>query len=303
LKPTLLVMAAGLGSRFGGEKQLEPVGPSGEALLDYSVYDAQRAGFGRVVFVVRKEMAGRFHETVGRRYQDRLDVAYVHQESSDHPAGFAVPADRSKPWGTGQAVLSAAATIDGPFAVANADDFYGQDAFARLGAFLAAPERGAPDSPYALVLYRLRDTVSEHGTVARGICTTTPDGRLTRVTEVTTLEATPDGGFRSSGRDGDQRYTGDEPVSLNLWGFTPSLFTLLRAGFTAFLSRCAQDPTAEFYLPVAVDSFVKSGAATVQTLPTTSHWFGLTYREDKKHVAERLREMTDRGDYPIRLWD
>jgi hypothetical protein len=303
LKPTLLVMAAGLGSRFGGEKQLEPVGPSGEALLDYSVFDAQRAGFRRVVFVVRKEMAGRFHETVGRRYEDRLDVAYVHQESSDLPTGFTVPRGRTKPWGTGQAVLAAAGAIDGPFAVANADDFYGQDAFARLGAFLAAPERAAADSPYALVLYRLRDTVSEHGTVARGICTTTPDGRLTRVTEVTTIEAAADGAFRSSGPEGEQRYTGDEPVSLNLWGFTPSLFALLREGFSTFLRRCAQDATAEFYLPVAIDSFVKSGAASVQTLPTTSRWFGLTYREDKKHVAERLREMTDRGDYPTRLWD
>lgn len=303
--PTLLVMAAGLGSRFGGEKQLEPVGPAGETLLDYSIYDAVRAGFGRVVFVVRPDMAERFHEAAGRRYEGRLEVAYVHQRATDLPAGVEVAAGRTKPWGTGQAVLAAASAIHEPFAVANADDFYGADAFARLGRFLAAAPASEGLPCYALVLYRLRETVSPHGAVARGVCSVTPEGRLAGVEEVTAIERDPSGeGFRSPGLEGGaaRRFTGDEPVSLNLWGFTPSLFGPLREGFTAFLRAHGHEPKAEFYLPRAVNDIVEARKAEVQTLSTTSHWFGLTYRDDTAYVAERLREMTAAGEYPERLW-
>jgi hypothetical protein len=304
LKPTLLVMAAGLGSRFGGEKQLEPVGPSGETLLDYSLYDAARAGFGRVVFVVRPDMAERFHEAAGRRYEGRLEVAYVHQRANDLPEGIAVAPGRTKPWGTGQAVLAAASAIDGPFAVANADDFYGADAFGHLGRFLSAT-RGSEDRPcYALVLYRLRETISPHGAVARGVCSLTPDGLLAGVEEVTAIERDPSGaGFHSRVPGGAvRRFTGDEPVSLNLWGFAPSLFGHLREGFAAFLRAHGHEPKAEFYLPKAVNDLVLARLAEVQTLSTTSHWFGLTYREDTSYVAERLREMTAAGEYPEKLW-
>jgi hypothetical protein len=303
LKPTLLVLAAGLGSRFGGEKQLEPVGPSGETLLDYSLYDAVRAGFGRVVFVVRPDMAERFHEATGRRYEGRLEMAYVHQRPPHLPDGIAAPPGRTKPWGTGQAVLAAASAIDGPFAVANADDFYGADAFAQLGHFLSTARSGDTVARYALVLYRLRETVSPHGAVARGICAVTPEGRLAGVEEVTAIEPDPDRpGFRSLGPARARHFTGEEPVSLNLWGFTPSLFGHLREGFAAFLRARGREANAEFYLPEAVNDLIEAGRAEVTTLPTTSRWFGLTYREDTPYVAARLREMTAAGLYPARLW-
>jgi len=301
LKLTLLVMAAGLGSRFGGEKQLEAVGPGGETLLDYSIFDAVRAGFSRVAFVVRRDMADRFHEAIGRRYADDIDVVYAYQELGDLPAGFAVPPGRQKPWGTGQAVLAAASVIDGPFAVANADDFYGADAFRQLGSFFDGGTAGRPQPSCALVLYRLRDTVSVHGGVARGICSV-EDGLLRGVTEVTGIDRTPAGGFFGHGPEGERPLSGDEPVSLNLWGFAPSLFAQLRQGFLEFLARKGQDASAEYYLPEAVDSLLRDGQVVVQALPTTSRWFGLTYREDKAYVQECLREMTARGDYPERLW-
>lgn len=301
MKPTLLVMAAGVGSRFGGDKQMEPVGPGGATLLDYSVYDALRAGFGRVVFVIRREMAERFHLAIGRRYEDRVNVAYAFQEVLDVPDGFVLPTGRTKPWGTGHAVLAAAASVDAPFAVINADDYYGADSFAQLGAFLSAPERAAQPELYALVAFRLRDTVSEHGSVARGVCAVAADGTLSHVTEVTGIDRAPEGGFHAPGPDGERHLTGDEPVSLNFWGFTPSLFPLLRARFAAFLAERGHDLRAEFFLPDAVNALMRSGQVRVKVLPTRSQWFGLTYKADQPRVAERLGEMTARGEYPPRL--
>lgn len=302
MKPILLVMAAGVGSRFGGDKQLEPVGPGGATLLDYSVHDALRAGFAHVVFVIRREMAERFHEVVGRRYEGRVSVAYAFQELSGLPEGFAMPPGRTKPWGTGHAVLAAAASVDAPFAVINADDYYGSDSFARLGAFLSAGERASRPHLYALVAFRLRDTVSEHGSVARGVCAVGGDGMLSHVTEVTGIDRAAEGGFRAPGPDGERRLTGDEPVSLNFWGFTPSLFPQLEERFSAFLAERGQDPRAEFFLPDAVNDLLRSGRVSVEVLPTRSQWFGLTYKADQPRVAERLREMHARGEYPPRLW-
>ena len=300
--PTLLVMAAGVGSRFGGDKQLEPVGPGGEALLDYSIFDALRAGFSKVVFVIRRDMAERFHEVIGRRYQGRLSLAHAFQETHDVPDGFAAPAGRTKPWGTGHAVLAAARQIDAPFAVINADDYYGADSFAQLGRFLSSPERAARPDVYALVAFRLRDTVSEHGSVARGVCTVAADGMLARVTEVTGIDRAAEGGFRAPGPEGERRLTGDEPVSLNFWGFTTALFPLLRGKFEAFLAERGQDLRAEFFLPDAVNALMHDGRVGVAVLPTTSQWFGLTYKADQPRAAERLREMTAGGLYPPRLW-
>lgn len=302
MSPTLLVMAAGVGSRFGGDKQLEPVGPGGETLLDYSVFDALRAGFARVVFVIRRDMAERFHEAIGRRYEDRVEVAYAFQEILDVPSGFSVPPGRTKPWGTGHAVLAAVNLVSAPFAVINADDYYGVDSFAQLGRFLSAPERGARPDLYALVAFRLRDTVSEYGSVARGVCAVAEDGTLAHVTEVTGIDRAAEGGFRAPGPDGERRLTGDEPVSLNFWGFTTALFPLLRERFEAFLAERGQDPTSEFFLPDAVNALMHAGQVTVKVLPTTSRWFGLTYKADLPRAADCLREMTARRAYPPRLW-
>jgi hypothetical protein len=302
LKPTLLVMAAGIGSRFGGDKQLEPVGPGGETLLDYSVFDALRAGFARVVFVIRRDIAERFHETIGRRYEGRIEIAYAFQELDDLPDGFPAPGARTKPWGTGQAVLAARRLVDSPFAVINADDYYGADSFQQLGRFLGAPERALAPEDYALVAFRLRDTVSEHGSVARGICAIDADSRLTSITEVTGIDRAPGGGFLAPGASGPRHFTGDEPVSLNLWGFTPSLFGRLEERFRAFLAARGQEPGAEFFLPDAVNDLMSAGRVRVVALPTRSQWFGLTYKQDKPHLERRLREFAESGAYPARLW-
>ena len=302
MKPALLVLAAGVGSRFGGDKQLEPVGPDGETLLDYSVFDALRSGFSRVVFVIRRDIRERFHEVIGRRYEGRIEVAYALQELSALPVGFAIPEGRAKPWGTGQAVLAAAGLIDTPFAVINADDYYGSDSFEQIGHFLAAPERAKNPEMYALVAFRLRDTVSENGPVARGICTVGDDGMLTRVTEVTGIDRATGGGFRAPGPNGDRHLSGDEPVSLNFWGFTPSIFDALQERFRAFLIGRDQDEAAEFFLPDAVNELLLRRQVRVQALPTRSPWFGLTYREDKPSLEGRLRERVERGEYPAPLW-
>ncbi len=295
-------MAAGIGSRFGGDKQLEPVGPGGETLLDYSVFDALRAGFARVVFVIRRDMAQRFHDAIGRRYEGRVEVAYAFQELHDLPAGFELPQGRTKPWGTGQAVLAAQPLVDAPFAVINADDFYGADSFAQLGAFLAHPDRASNPGVYALVAFRLQDTVSEHGSVARGVCAVDAFGMLTNITEVTGIDRREGGGFRAPGPEGERTFTGDEPVSLNFWGFTPSLFAHLREHFAAFLTARRDEPGAEFFLPDAVNALMRAGQVTVRALPTRSQWFGLTYKQDKPGLEQRLREKADRGEYPPRLW-
>jgi hypothetical protein len=302
MKPTLIVMAAGIGSRFGGDKQLEPVGPGGETLLDYSIFDALRAGFARVVFVIRRDMSVRFHEVIGRRYEGKIEVAQAFQELRDLPAGFEAPEARTKPWGTGQAVLAARDLVQTPFAVVNADDYYGAESFAALGRFLTSPEAAERPDLYAIVAFRLRDTVSEHGSVARGICSIGEDGLLTRLTEVTGIDRAPGGGFRSPGPGGERFLTGEEPVSLNLWGFSPSLFGYLEEGFLTFLIGRGHEPAAEFFLPDAVNGLMDSGRVRVRALPTTSQWFGLTYKQDKPRLEQRLREMTERGEYPPRLW-
>ena len=296
----LVVMAAGAGSRFGGLKQLVPVGPGGETLTDYAVYDAWQAGIRRAVFVVRPEMEREFHETLGRRYASRLEVVYAHQVVRDVPAGAAVSSLRSKPWGTGHAVRAARRVVSRPFVVINADDWYGADGFAKVAAFLSAGE-GRPER-WALVVFRLRNTLSGHGTVSRGICTTSGDGKLLGVAEHTDLRA---GTRRILGKSpaGDLcTFTGDEPVSLNLWGFTPSLFPELERGFERFLAERGGDPEAEFYLPAAVDAALGVRRAEVSVLPTEEEWFGVTYREDLPRVRAAVAARVAAGLYPRPLW-
>jgi len=301
MTPELLVMAAGAGSRFGGLKQLVPVGPDGETLTDYAVYDAFRAGIRRAVFVVRRETEREFHETLGRRYERLLEISYAHQELDDLPAGAPVPPGRTKPWGTGHAVLAARRQIRGPFLAINADDWYGAEGFAKLATFLSGPAPTRPAS-WALVAYRLARTLSEHGAVARGVCEAAPDGRLRAVTEHTGIRRGP-GGLLGTGPGGAVRhFTGDEAVSLNLWGFTLALFDELDAGFPAFLRERGTDPAAEFYLPAAVDAALRAGRAEVSLLPTEEEWFGVTYREDLPRARAAVAAHVAAGLYPRPLW-
>jgi MobA-like NTP transferase domain len=300
MEPSVLVMAAGLGSRYGGLKQIEPVGPAGETLLDYSLFDARRAGFSRIVFVIRRDIQVAFRDAVGRRYEERGDVGYAFQSLEGVPAGFSVPAGRTKPWGTGQAVLAGEGVVDGPFAAVNADDFYGRASYERLHAFLAAPP---PADLHALVAFRLDRTLSPHGPVARGLCDVGADGLLRGVEEVTGLERAPDGRVHAPSAAGDRVFRGDEPVSLNFWGFTPAIFGLLRERFAAFLAQRGQDAKAEFYLPDTVGALIRAGKARVRVLDTPSPWFGMTHREDAPAVAEALRAHVAAGEYPSPLWE
>jgi hypothetical protein len=299
---TLVVMAAGLGSRYGGLKQLEPVGPSGEAVLDYSVFDALRGGFGRVVFVIRHDLEAAFREAFGIRFESRTDVRYVFQELDHLPPGFSVPAGRQKPWGTGHALLCAGEAVAGPCAVINADDFYGAESYRVLGRFLAEPPPADGPEVYAMVGYQLQSTLSDHGTVARGVCRTDANGFLASVEELTAIERWGEGA-RHKEKDGSYRLlNGRETVSLNFWGFRPSVGALLRRLFVSFLEKNAGNPKAEFYIPAAVHELIKKGTARVRVLPTTASWFGVTYREDRPVVIERIRGLIRAGAYPERLW-
>ncbi len=301
MNPTLVILAAGMGSRYGGLKQVDPVGPSGETIMDYSVFDAVRAGFNRVVFVIRRDFEEVFRETVGAKYAGTVEVGYAFQALDDLPAGFTVPAGRAKPWGTAHAIRSARQVVEAPFAAINADDFYGQDAFARLGTFLSA-SRPAPKPRFAMVGYRLDQTLSEHGGVARGICRVTPEGMLETVTEMTKLVRVPGGAENRESPGQPIALTGAERVSMNLWGFTPALFAALEERFPAWLAAHAADPKAEWYIPFVVDELVGEGKAEVEVLPTESAWFGVTYREDKPVVVAAVQALVAKGEYPPKLW-
>lgn len=305
MDPTLLVLAAGMSSRYGGQsKQTDAMGPQGETLLDYSVFDARRAGFGRVVFVIRRETEAIFRERVADRLQPHLPVSLVYQDPDDLPHGFSVPAGRSKPWGTGHAVLAARETIREPFCVINADDFYGREAFELMARFLQTPAANAPAPPFSLAMcgYELRRTLSEHGKVSRGLCTVSPDGLLQRVEELTHIHATPSGAENRPPDAPSRLLTGQETVSMNMWGFPPAIFPELMDGFAEFLAGASTKPASEFYIPLAVDRLLQSGEATCRVLPTSAQWFGVTYQQDKPIVQSALREMLEKGDYPNPLW-
>ena len=292
-RPTLLILAAGMGSRYGGLKQIDAVGPSGETILDFSVYDASRAGFGQIVFVIRRDIEDAFRQSIGARFEQRVPVKYVFQEIDDLPPGFTVPAGRTKPWGTTQAVLAAAEVIHEPFAVINADDFYGQESFQSLSRHLLTESSG-----YAMIGFILRNTLSEFGSVARGISAVDENGYLASVVEVTGIER--DSGEIKAG--GGIRLSGDEIVSMNMWGFTPRVFDQLRAYFESFLEANSLDQRAECYLPNAVNSLIHSGESRVRVLPTSEAWFGVTYREDRPRVVESIGRLVSSGVYPKRLW-
>ncbi len=285
-----------MGSRYGGLKQIDPVGPNGETIIDYSVHDAIRAEFDKLVFVIRRDIEPAFREIIGNRFEKRIDVRYVFQELECLPPGFVVPPHRTKPWGTGHAILMAADAIHEPFGVINADDFYGAQSFQVLAAHLQ------PDIPdYAMVGFVLRNTLSEFGSVARGVCQLTGD-RLESVREIVGIEKHGQAARYKNETGGFHALTGDEMVSMNMWGFTPAIFDSLRGQFIEFLKIRGADEKSEFYIPSVVNTLIRSGEKRVSVLPTSASWFGVTYRDDRPFVAEGIRQLVRNGEYPERLW-
>jgi NDP-sugar pyrophosphorylase family protein len=297
IPPTLLVLAAGMGSRYGGMKQIDPVGPEGETIMDYSIFDARRAGFGKVVFVIRKEIEQQFEETIATRYAKRVPVEYVFQEIDKLVPSQMIPAGRTKPWGTAHALLVASPVIHEPFAVINADDFYGEETFRSIARHL---QSGSSD--YAMVSFKLRNTLSEFGSVARGICKVDANGYLNEIVERKDIELV-DGQVVDTDSEGNEvRLTGDEVVSMNMWGFTPDIFPQLLEKFQEFLREHAADSKAECYIPSTLNALIAAGTARVRVLPGGETWFGVTYREDRPRAAGNIRRLVEGGYYPKGLW-
>lgn len=283
---TLVVMAAGMGSRFGGLKQVEPVGPNGEAILDFSVYDAKQAGFNKVVFIIKKQIEEEFKRLVGSRIEKQIAVEYVFQETCKLPDGFVCPSTRTKPWGTGHAVLCCKGIVKEPFAVINADDFYGSSGYKSIYEHLKS------NNNYCMVGFRLGNTVTENGTVSRGVCNT-ESGLLTSVTEHTKI----DGNCVSVTENATLQLTPDTVVSMNMWGFTPDIFDYLEREFKGFLSENLNSEKAEFFLPFVVDDLIKNGEKTVSVLTTEDKWYGVTYKEDKQAVVSAVSALISEGRY------
>jgi choline kinase len=301
VKPTLVILAAGVGSRYGGLKQLDPVGPGGAALMDYTMYDALQEGFGRVVLVIRRETEAEIRAHIEAGAARRLNVEYAFQELDELPEGFVRPADRVKPWGTGHAVLMAAPFLDGPFVAANADDFYGRRAVAALATFLADTV-GVEPPCWAMVGYRLRDTLPASGSVSRALCVQDKDGQLVKLQEILAIERAGNGARWEDERGVAHIQSLESLVSMNLWGFTPALTAELETGFGAFL-EAGPGLKDEYYLPVAVGDAVSGGRAQVAVLDEGGRWCGMTSLEDRATTAEVLRELVAAGEYPERLWD
>lgn len=300
MQPTLLILAAGMGSRYGGLKQLDPMGPNGETVLDYSVYDAIRAGFGKVVFVIRRDFADAFKSAVGEKFADRIEVAYAFQELTDLPEGFLVPAGREKPWGTAHAVRAARNDIDTPFAVINADDFYGQDAYKQLADYFNS-NTDEPELRTCMVGYRLDNTLSEHGTVNRGLCLV-ENGSLQGVEEHSVIAKGEDGVIRGSDLTNKRvDINADAIVSMNFWGFSPALFASLEAHFVDFLQAHGQEEKSECYIPTVIDDLIKSEQTDCAVIETSGAWFGVTYPDDKPFVQASIQTLIASGEYPEKL--
>jgi dTDP-glucose pyrophosphorylase len=296
MKPTLLVLAAGMGSRYGGLKQMDGVGPHGEAILDYSVTDAIRAGFGKVVFVIRHSFADDFKKVFNsEHFHNQIEVEYVYQELDALPAGFSVPEGREKPWGTNHAILMAKDVIHEPFAIINADDFYGGDAFRVIADYLKQLDGTQGD--YCMVGYRLENTLSENGSVSRGVCNIDANGLLAGMTERTSIIRTADG-IAYKDADGTMHpLAADATVSMNLFGFTPDYFVESEKLFITFLKEYGTEMKSEYYIPYAVNTFIANGYAKMHVLKTTAQWFGVTYKEDRPSVVARLQGLHDQGVY------
>ncbi len=294
--PVLVVMAAGMGSRFGGPKQIEPVGPDGQIIMHYSIYDAWKAGFRRVVFIIKEEMREQLEQILGGTVPEEMQIDYVYQSLDKLPAGYTAPEGRTKPFGTGHAIYCVCGTFREPFAVINADDFYGEDAFRQMYDYLASVQDDEKYR-YCMVGYQIENTLTENGTVARGVCTADAEGNLATITERTKIARNADGQI-------EDPEAGVIPegtlVSMNMWGFTPSFLDELESGLIDFMdNKLKSDPMkAEFYLPTEVNALIKSGKAAAKVLSTTAQWYGVTYKEDKPVVVEALRRMTEQGLYP-----
>ena len=294
---TLIVMAAGMGSRYGGLKQIDPIGPCGEFIVDYSVYDAAKAGFDKVVFVIKKENEEIFRQTVGSRIKG-IKVEYAFQGLNDLPEGFSCPDTRVKPWGTGHAVLCAESVSEGGFAVINADDFYGRESFELLAKHL----KGAKAGNYCMVGYRVENTVTENGTVSRGVCEV-ENGKLTDVVERSKIQKSENGiEYLDEETNKWVPLANDTPVSMNCWAFTPDFFDELKAAFVEFLKENINTEKKELFLPFVVQAMMKRGDCTVDVVTTPSKWYGVTYKEDREGVVESIRKMTENGTYPENLW-
>ena len=304
-KPVLVIMAAGMGSRYGGLKQIDPVGKEGHIIMDFSMFDAKRAGFEKVVFIIKRENEADFKEAVGNRMEKIMDVSYAFQDLQSLPAGFSVPEGRVKPWGTAHAVLSAIDEVDGPFAVINADDYYGRHAFETIYRYLTTHEDDEKFR-YTMVGYRLKNTVTDNGHVARGICDINEDRQLVGIHERTRIEKR-DGQIAYSEDDGQSWVTvdGDTLVSMNMWGFTRSILDEIQAGFPAFLEQgLKENPLkCEYFLPSVVSELLKKDRASVTVLESEDKWYGVTYKEDKPIVVAAIQALKDAGVYPQKLWE
>jgi UTP-glucose-1-phosphate uridylyltransferase len=299
MKPTLLVLAAGMGTRYGGNKQLDEVGPSGETIIDYSIFDAIRAGFGKIVFVIRRDIEEQVKERFVKRLKDKIEVDYVFQEITNLPEGVKVSPERQKPWGTSHAILVTAQKIKEPFGVINADDYYGVESFKILCDFLVNDK---DPNCNCIIGYKMGNTLSEHGHVNRGVCGVGADGLLRNIVETRQIEKTPSGA-KAPGADGSfLQFTGNEVVSMNLWGFKPSCFRFLGDEFRSFINKNGMDLKAELDIPTSIDKFVKNGEITIKILMSNERWFGVTYREDKPFVVNSINGMIKRGIYPPKIY-
>lgn len=299
MKPTLLVLAAGMGTRYGGNKQLDEVGPSGETIIDYSIYDAIRAGFGKIVFVIRRDIEEQVKDRFVDRLKGKIEVDYVFQDINNLPGNVKVTSERTKPWGTSHAILVTENKIHEPFGVINSDDYYGVESFGILKDFLV---NDSNPNNYCIVGYKLGNTLSDHGDVNRGVCKAGKEGFLEHIVETRKIEKTREGAS-APGPDGTTQYfTGNEIVSMNLWGFKPSCYKFLGEEFRNFIEKHGMDPKSELDIPTSIDKFVKSGEVTIQILMSNERWFGVTYREDKPFVVESIRKMIRDGVYPARIY-
>jgi len=301
MKPTLFVLAAGMGSRYGGLKQLDGLGPNGETIMDYSIFDAIRGGFGKVVFVIRKDFESDFRSKILSKYENHIPVEVVFQSLDQLPVGFSLPPERTKPWGTNHAVLTGKGVINEPFLVINADDFYGRDSYAVIGRELAAA--AGKQNEYCMVGFRVGNTLSESGSVARGVCETDSEGFLTGVVERTAIERI-DGDIQFIDENGAKIVLDENvPVSMNMWGFTPDYFDYSEEFFKSFLKDNIGNPKSEFFIPLMVNDLVTKGKAKVKVLDTTSKWFGVTYSADRQGVVDKIRSLVDVGEYPEKLFN
>ncbi|MBL7728194.1 MAG: nucleotidyltransferase [Dinghuibacter sp.] len=298
-KPVLLILAAGMASRYGSMKQTEGFGPSGETIMDYSIYDAIRSGYGKVVFIIRQDFAEAFEPVFNKKLAGRVEVDYVYQALNSHTGNVAIPPERTKPWGTAHAVLCAADAVNEPFSVINADDFYGRDAFQQSAAFLQ--QKCAPDQ-YAIVGYELAKTLSANGTVSRGVCTLDELGNLESVTERTKVWA-KNGQIVYLENDQEEIIPAGTRASMNFWCFHPSVFDICRQQFATFLEQNINDPKSEFFIPLVGDHAIRENLATIGVLPTSAQWFGVTYKEDAEGVQQGIHQLVKDGVYPANLWE